>query len=153
MKKFLFILAWVFSLVLISVYVNENPEKIDNVKDYFNKYKKPELVLDDGGEIQRQPGNSFIIEFSKVISLSEKTAFIVHDENIKDFNQKYLKIYTQNGYVSNNLKFEKLKLPKSFNTSKSVNLTCDPSCNANPTAGSKSLSLRLADIVTTLPSV
>ena len=77
MKKLLFILAWLTSLVAISIYVNENPEKIENIKDYFTKDEKPELVLDDGGKIQRQPGNSFIIEFQKVVSLSEKTAFSV----------------------------------------------------------------------------
>ena len=118
MKKLLLIFGWLFSLVAISLYVYENPEKIEIIKDYFNKNKTPEIILDDGGEIQRQPGNSFIIEFQKVVSLSEKTAFIVHDENIQDFDKNSLKIYTQNGYVTNNLKFEKLNLPKFFTTKK-----------------------------------
>ena len=117
MKKLLFILIWLFSLIAISIYVNENPGKIEIIKDYFSKEKIPVLVLDDG-EIQRQPGNSFLIEFQKVVSLSEKTAFIVHDENIQDFDENSLKIYTQNGYVTNNLKFEKLNLPKVFTTLK-----------------------------------
>ena len=96
MKKLLFILIWLFSLIAISIYVNENPGKIEIIKDYFSKEKIPVLVLDDGeGEIQRQPGNSFLIEFQKVVSLSEKTAFIVHDENIQDFDENSLKIYTQ----------------------------------------------------------
>ena len=117
MKKLLFILIWLFSLIAISIYVNDNPGKIEIIKDYFSKEKIPVLVLDDG-EIQRQPGNSFLIEFQKVVSLSEKTAFIVHDENIQDFDENSLKIYTQNGYVTNNLKFEKLNLPKVFTTLK-----------------------------------
>ena len=108
MKKLLLILGWLFSLVAISLYVYENPEKIENIKNYFSKDKTPEIILDDGGEIQRQPGNSFIIEFQKVISLSEKTSFIVHDDNILNFDKNSLKIYTQNGYVTNNLKFENL---------------------------------------------
>ena len=112
MKKLSLILIWLLSLIAISIYVNENPEKIEIVENYFNKDKIPAINLDAGGEIQRQPGNSFIIEFQKVVSLSEKTAFIVHDENIKDFDKNSLKIYTQNGYVTNNLKFEKLNLRK-----------------------------------------
>ena len=118
MKKLLLILIWLLSLVAISVYVNENPEKIKMVRNYFKTDKVPDLILDDGGEIQSQPGNSFIIEFQKVVSLSEKTAFIVHDENIQDFDKNSLKIYTQNGYVTNNLKFKKLNLPKVFTTVK-----------------------------------
>ena len=118
MKKLLLILIWLLSLVAISIYVNENPEKIKIVRNYFKTDKAPELILDDGGEIQRQPGNSFIIEFQKMVSLSEKTAFIVHDENIKYFDKNSLKIYTQNGYVTNNLKFEKLNLPKVFTTAR-----------------------------------
>ena len=86
-------------------------------KNYFNKDKTP-WVLAEQGETQRTPGNYFIVEFSKVLSLSEKTAFIVHDENIRDFDKSSLKIYTQNGYLTNKLKFEKLNLPKVFTTVK-----------------------------------
>ena len=64
MKKILFIFVWLLTLVATSLYVYENPEKIEVVKNYFTEDKTPELVLDDGGEIQRQPGNSFIIEFN-----------------------------------------------------------------------------------------
>ena len=105
------------SLIIISIYVHGNPGKIEIIKDYFSKEKIPALALDDG-EIQRQPGNSFLIEFQKVVSLSERTAFIVHDENILDFDENSLKIYTQNGYLANKLKFEKLNLPKVFTTEK-----------------------------------
>ena len=119
MKKiFLIFLIWLISTILIIIYVNENPESIEKIKDYFSKDKEPELVLNDGSEIQRQPSNSFIIEFQKVVSLSEKTAFMVHDENTQDFDKNSLKIYTQNGYVTNNLRFEKLNLPKAFTTEK-----------------------------------
>ena len=119
MKKiFLIFLLWLISTILIIIYVNENPENIEKIKNYFSKDKTPELILNDGGEIQRQPSNSFIIEFQKVVSLSEKTAFMVHDENTQDFDKNSLKIYTQNGYVTNNLRFEKLNLPKAFTTEK-----------------------------------
>ena len=118
MKKILFIFVWLLTLVATSLYVYENPEKIEVVKNYFTEDKTPELVLDDGGEIQRQPGNSFIIEFQRVFSLSEKTAFIFHDEKTQDFSVDNLKIYTQNGYVSNSSFFEKINLPKVFTTAK-----------------------------------
>jgi uncharacterized protein YxeA len=118
MKKIFFILGWLLSLLVISVYTYENPEKIDTIKNYFVKKKTPVLQGEEG-DIHRSEGNSFIIEFSKVISLSEKTAFIVHDANILDFDETSLKIYTQNGYLANNLKFEKLNLPKHFTTSES----------------------------------
>ena len=117
MKIFLLILIWLFSLLTISIYVHENPEIIESAKEYINKDKKPWVRANDD-EVQRSPGNSFIVEFSKVLSLSEKTAFITHDENNLNFDKTSLKIYTQRGYLSNNLKFEKLKLPKFFTTTK-----------------------------------
>ena len=86
MKKILFILSWLLSLVVISVYVHENPEKIEIIKDYFNKNKIPTVKATEG-EIQRSTGNSFIVEFSKVLSLSERTAFIVHDGNTSNFDE------------------------------------------------------------------
>ena len=33
-----------------------------------------------------------------------------------DFDETSLKIYTQNGYVTDNLKYKKLNLPKVFTT-------------------------------------
>ena len=117
MKKILFILSWLLSLIIISLYVNENPERIEIIKSYFIKDKVPTLKAQEG-DIQRSPGNSFVVEFLKVISLSERTAFIIHDENTSDFDETSLKIYTQNGYVTNNLKYKKLNLPKVFTTAK-----------------------------------
>ena len=115
MKKILFILGWLLSLTLISLYTHENPEKIERIKNYFTKETPPRLKAIQG-QINRIPGNSFIIEFSKVLSISEKTTFIVHNENTLDFDETSLKIYTQNGYLANNLKSKKLNLPKVFTT-------------------------------------
>ena len=117
MKKILFILGWLLSLTLISLYTHENPEKIEGIKNYFTKDKPPRLKAKQG-QIHRKPANSFIIEFSKVLSISEKTTFIVHNENTLDFDETSLKIYTQNGYLANNLKSKKLNLPKVFTTAK-----------------------------------
>ena len=117
MKKLLLVLGWFFSLVLISIYTHENPERIEKIKSIFSKNNKP-MLRGEEGEIHRNEGNAFVIEFSKVLSLSEKTAFIVHDNNILDFNKNSLKIYTQNGYLAKNLKVKKLNLPKNFTTVK-----------------------------------
>ena len=71
-KNFLFILIWLLSLIFISVYTYENPEKLDTIKHYFNKYKKQEITSVKE-ETHRVPGNSFVVEFSQEISFSEKT--------------------------------------------------------------------------------
>ena len=115
MKKFLFILIWFFSLIIVSLYTYEHPESIERIKHYIILNKEPDVKLEKG-DIQKVLANSFSVEFSKVISLSEKTAFIVHDEKILKFNKNDLKIYTQNGYLIKNLKSEKLNLPNVFTT-------------------------------------
>ena len=115
MKKILFILGWLLSLILIILYTHENPEKIEGIKNYFTKDKTPRLEATQD-QIHRRPANSFLIEFSKIFSISEKTAFIVHDKNTLDFDETSLKIYTQNGYLVTNLKSKKLNLPKVFTT-------------------------------------
>ena len=111
MKNFLFILLWIVSLVFVSIYTNQNPEIIEKAKIYFKEDKYPSVKSQEG-EILRTPGNSFIVEFTKKISLTEKTAFITHDENILNFDKNFLKIYFQNGYMYKKNKLEKVKLPK-----------------------------------------
>ena len=78
MKKFLIIFFWLLSIASAALYTYENPEQLDKIKKYLKDEKN--LVLGDKGEILRTPGNSFMIEFSKVVSFSKKTAFIIHDE-------------------------------------------------------------------------
>ena len=68
MKKLSLILIWLLSLIAISIYVNENPERIEIIKGYFSKDKIPILRAREG-EIKRSPGNSFMVEFLKVILL------------------------------------------------------------------------------------
>tara|TARA_B100000579_G_scaffold317097_1_gene266652 strand:+ start:2081 stop:3331 length:1251 start_codon:yes stop_codon:yes gene_type:complete len=114
MKKFfLFFLIWLFTIVVASIYSYENPEKIDRVKNIFKEDKDPKLKGKDG-EILRTPGNSFLLEFYKKIPITEKTAFIVHDDNFMEFDEKKLKIYYQNGYKDQNLTSERLNLPDIF---------------------------------------
>ena len=113
MKKFLLLLIWFFSLIIISLYTYEHPESIERIKHYVILNKEPDVKLEKSN-IQKVLANSFSVEFSRVVSLSEKTAFIVHDEKILKFNKNDLKIYTQNGYLIKNLKSEKLNLPDVF---------------------------------------
>ena len=122
MIKFFFIaLIWLLSVIGGGIYTYENPERIEIVKNYFNKQKIPRLSHEEG-EIQRVPGNSFLVEFTKKISMANKTAFIVHNENDLNFNKKTLKIYTQSGYLNENQKFKKLNLPEIFTTAKNGGL-------------------------------
>ena len=89
MKKFFIILIWFLSLATVSLYTYENPEKIEEIKYFFNKHKDPQIKIAKTN-IQKVLANSFSVAFSKVISLSEKTAFIVHDENVLNFDENIL---------------------------------------------------------------
>ena len=81
MKKLLFILIWFFSLIIVSVYTYEHPETIERIIHYYTLNKEPEVKLEKTNA-QKVLANSFSVEFSKIISLSEKTAFIVYDDKI-----------------------------------------------------------------------
>ena len=114
MKKLLFILAWISSLLFVVIFTYENPEIIDSMKyNYIKKYFKPEAEVKKG-PVQKVIGNSFAIEFSKEISFDQKTAFIIHDSDVSSFDQNALKIYFQNGYLNKNLETKKLNLPDTF---------------------------------------
>ena len=116
-KKLSIIFIWLLSLVLASVHVHENPELIEKVKRNF-KDDKTLVFGAEEGDILRTPGNSFMLEFSKIVSFSEKTAFIIHDNEILDFNNDNLRIYFQNGNLVKDSKLEKINLPKNFTTIK-----------------------------------
>ena len=117
MRKFIFVLIWLVSLIIAGIFTYENPEAIDSLKHNFETrlFPKPEF---EQGPSQRTLGNSFAVEFSQEISFSEKTAFIVHDKNVLNFNENSLKIYFQNGYLLKNSKLEKINLPSTFTTAK-----------------------------------
>ena len=117
MKKFFVVLFWFFSLIIVIIYTYENPERFDVIKYHFKQYTAPQAKLEKG-PTQTVKANSFSVEFSKVISLNNKTAFIIHDKNISNFSENNLEIFTQNGYLLKNSKSEKLNLPDSFTTKK-----------------------------------
>jgi len=117
MRKFIFILIWLVSVIVASIYTYENPEVIESIRHNFEKHL-PSKVKFEQGPYNISIGNSFAVEFSQEISFSEKTAFIVHDENVLNFNKNSLKVYFQNGYLLKNSKLEMINLPNTFTTAK-----------------------------------
>ena len=117
MKKLLIFFVWILSLIFTIIYFHENPELVEKIKKYF-KNDKNILIAQQEGEIFRKPGNSFLVEISEVLSFSEKTAFVNHDEENLNFDTEKLIIYFQNGYYLKNSNIEKINLPKSFTTEK-----------------------------------
>ena len=121
MKKFLIFFIWILSLFFSIIHFHENPEVVEKIKKYF-KTEKNIIIEQQEGEIFRKPGNSFLVEIREVISFSEKTAFVIHDKDILNFNSENLKIYFQNGYYSKNSNVEKINLTKNFTTEKNGGL-------------------------------
>ena len=111
--KIFFIIIWFLTLVFASFWGYENPEKVEILKSYFKK-NIPPRINKEKNVYEKVIANSFTVKFSKVVSLSEKTAFIISDKNFSKFDESSLKIYTQNGYVIDELNPRKLKLPSTF---------------------------------------
>ena len=115
MRKFIFISIWLISLIIVSIGTYENPEMIDFIKENYNLQKYlPSKIKVEKGSSQISIGNSFAVELSQEIYFPERTAFVIHDENVLNFNQNSLKIYFQNGYLLKKGKLEKLNLPNAF---------------------------------------
>jgi len=110
-------IIWFICLVLCIAYFHENPELIEKVKYIF---KNDKVVVEgaEEGYISRSPANSFMLEFTKIISFSEKTAFITHDKDILDFNKENLKIYFQSGDLFYKSRLKKINLSQNFTTLK-----------------------------------
>ncbi len=113
LSKIFFIIIWFLTLVFASFWGYENPEKVEILKSYFKK-NIPPRINKEKNVYEKVIANSFTVKFSKVVSLSEKTAFIISDKNFSKFDESSLKIYTQNGYVIDELNPRKLKLPSTF---------------------------------------
>ena len=113
MRKFIFILIWLVSLIIASIFTYENPEVIDFIKKSIEK-RLPSKIKFEQGPSNRSAGNSFIVEFSQEVSFLKRTAFIIHDKNVLNFNENSLKIYYQSGYLFENSKLEKINLPNVY---------------------------------------
>ncbi len=112
-KKTLIIFIWIFSILFSVIWTYENPDKIEKIKNNFKKKElsKIEVVNENIIEIV---ANSFNLEVKKILSLENKTAFIIHEHKAKKFDLKKLEIYTQNGNLIKNLTSEKINFPNYF---------------------------------------
>ena len=108
-KNLLLLLLWILTIIFTSVWIYENPEIVRIVKNYLKKNK---IVK----------ANSFNVKIDKIISLSKKTAFILYEENLSKLDLSLVKIFTHDGYVIENSKFQKLNLPDSFTMEKNGGL-------------------------------
>ena len=108
-KNLLLLILWIITIIFTSVWVYENPEPIEILKNYLKKNK---IVK----------ANSFNIKIDKIISLSKKTAFILYEKNFSEFNPSLMKIFTHDGYIIENSKSQKLNLPNSFTMRKNGGL-------------------------------
>jgi len=114
MKRFIIIfILGIFLLFLGAVWGYSNPEKIETFKSFFKERKKPILKV-VSNNTKNIRANSFSIELSEILSISEKTAFIIYNEEQLNFDRRKMKIYTQNGYLIENLNSSKLNLPSTF---------------------------------------
>ena len=113
MKKITLLIIWLLSIIISIVWSYENPEKIERLKFYFKKNQKPD-VNNTTTNYKNFTANAFDLEIKKVISFDQKPAFIIYPIEDKIFKKEKLKIFTQNGYLIENLNSKKLILPSYF---------------------------------------
>ena len=112
-KKISIIFIWIFSIVISVLWTFENPEKIEKIKSSFKKNKKPEISKSQNLS-KSVIANSYNVSYTRVLDLTNKTAFVSHPKKLPKLKIEELTIYTQNGYLIKNLIPKKLNLPKSF---------------------------------------
>ena len=113
MKTRNFIIFWIISILLTTIYVYENPEKIDYIKDFF-KGEEEELVESKVSEVIE--ANSFNLKFEQVYEFQDafKTAFVIYDNKSDEFDFKKLLIYFQDSQFFENNKYKFLNLTNEF---------------------------------------
>lgn len=94
MKKNKTIFLWILSIIITVVFVYENPEKIENIKNFFKKDDDRKNIDSKSKLIE---ANSFSIEFTEVFIFenSFKTSFIVYEKSKDNFDKNNLSIYFQ----------------------------------------------------------
>ena len=107
MKKIIIATFCLLAFVFGTIYGYENPERMDLIKIKIKKQFSPKIKKESGPS-QKVTANSFNVEFSKIISLSEKTSFVLYQEKN---NENPFIIYTQDGFILKNFKQIKLNLP------------------------------------------
>ena len=114
MKRSAIILSlWLISVIFVAIWTYENPENIEYFKNYIKKNKEIKAEKIDPNE-EKILANSFLVKLSKIVSLTEKTAFILYPDTEEQFDPKNLVVYSQNGFVMKNFKSAKINLPNEF---------------------------------------
>ena len=78
-KTILTVIVCILFFIIGVIYGYENPEKIALIKMKINKQFSPK-ISEETGPLQKAYANSYNVEFYKIISLTEKTAFIIYKE-------------------------------------------------------------------------
>ena len=98
-KKIIFLITYLLILSIAIIWTYENSDKVDSLKNQIKKFQKKNYNLQvDNKNIFNIEANSFNIKTSKVISLEDKTAFVLNSSKNKQFNINNIEIYFQNGY-------------------------------------------------------
>ena len=113
-KTILTIITCISFFIIGVMYGYENPERVALIKMKFKKQFSPK-ISEEKGPLQKAFANSYNVEFYKIISLTEKTAFIINE---KKNGNNFFTIYTQDGFVLQNFEQKKLKLPNFFSIKK-----------------------------------
>tara|TARA_B110000914_G_scaffold209388_1_gene207676 strand:- start:308 stop:1564 length:1257 start_codon:yes stop_codon:yes gene_type:complete len=104
---------WIITIIFSIIWTFENPEKIEKIKSDFKKNEKT-IISTVEKNSKNIIANSFTVAVEQVLEVSDKTAFIIYPKNEKKFDISKLEIYTQKGFLINNLKSKKLNLPEYF---------------------------------------
>ena len=111
-KNLTIFFIWFITILLAIVWTFENPEKVEQLKDFFKKKEDTQVK-----QVEKNSkfiiANSFNLEVTEIINIKDKTAFLVHPLN-KKFDIENLTIYTQNGNKIKNFKSQKLNLSENF---------------------------------------
>lgn len=117
LKFFYLVFFWLLSVIASILWTFENLDKIEKIKSSIKKKLKKEIKIEqkEQSEFTIIEANAFDVLVKKVLSISEKTAFIENNSNINEpIDFKKVSIYTQSGYKITNSKTDKIKLNDNF---------------------------------------
>ena len=125
-KLILNLIIYLTSIVVAVVWTFEHPEKIESIKGKLKKQKKITYEVDEKASEEKFiiEANAYSVKVKKIITLKEKTAFVLKSLETKKLNANNISIYLQDGYKITNLNLlnaksnqptiKKLKLNKNF---------------------------------------
>ena len=117
-KKIYLTIGWVLTLIIAILWTYENPEKITSIKDklkiYVPKHKFEDLNNDKSKNNNIFDSNNFTLNLEKIISLEDKTSFILNNSMNKKFDINDIEIFTQEGFKLKKDAPKKLSVNKNF---------------------------------------